>query len=128
MVAKGIIVPNTELSDWVVSLVITQKANGKLRLCVDHKKLNRHISHPTHLTRTPRGAVAEIYGVAKFFTSFAADQCPAFTAAPALLPPVRSYDFWFLARFHFMYDVKPLFLCFCLTTSVGLLCRVEMPL
>lgn len=33
---KGIIVPLTEASDWAASLVVTRKADGSLRLCVNH--------------------------------------------------------------------------------------------
>jgi hypothetical protein len=69
-VAKGIITPVTEASEWAAPLVVTRKADGSLRLCIDHTKLNRHVRRPTHPTRTPRDAVAEIAGDAKFFTSF----------------------------------------------------------
>ena len=36
MESKGIIVPGTEPSDWASPLVVTRKADGRLRLCVDH--------------------------------------------------------------------------------------------
>jgi hypothetical protein len=68
--AKGIIVPVTEASDWAAPLVVTRKADNSLRLVVDHTRLNRHVRRPTHPTRTPRDAVAEISGDARFFTTF----------------------------------------------------------
>jgi hypothetical protein len=66
-VEKGIIIPMTEASDWAAPLVITCKSDGSLRICLDHTKLNRHVRWPTHPTRTPRDAVAEISGDATYF-------------------------------------------------------------
>ncbi|KZS02059.1 Uncharacterized protein APZ42_001050, partial [Daphnia magna] len=66
-VGKGIMIPVTEASEWAAPLVVTRKADGSLRLCVDHTKLNRHVRRPTHPTRTPRDAVAEITGDERFF-------------------------------------------------------------
>jgi hypothetical protein len=60
----------TEASDWAAPLVITRKSDGSLRICVDHTKLNRHVQRPTHPTRTPRDAVAEISGDATYFSTF----------------------------------------------------------
>ncbi|XP_046451265.1 uncharacterized protein LOC124199484 [Daphnia pulex] len=60
----------TEASDWAAPLVITRKSDGSLRICVDHTKLNRHVRRPTHPTRTPRDAVAEISGDATYFSTF----------------------------------------------------------
>ncbi|KZS03352.1 Uncharacterized protein APZ42_033934 [Daphnia magna] len=62
MEAAGIIAPVTEVTDWSAPLVVLRKPNVKLRICVDHTRLNRHVAHPTHPTHTPRDAVAEIDG------------------------------------------------------------------
>jgi hypothetical protein len=42
----------------------------KIRLCVDHTRLNKFILRPTHPTRTPRDAVAEIDSECRFYTIF----------------------------------------------------------
>ncbi len=69
-VAKAFIIPVTEASDRATLLVVARKVDNSLRLCVDPTRLNRHVRRPTHPTRTPRDAVAEISGDAKFFTTF----------------------------------------------------------
>jgi hypothetical protein len=69
-VEKKIICPVTEPSDWAAPLVVTRKSDGSLRICVDHTRLNRFVRRPTHPTRAPRDAVAEITGDAKFFSTF----------------------------------------------------------
>ena len=66
----GIIIPVTEPTDWAAPLVVIRGPNGKIRLCVDHTKLNQFVMRPTHPTRTPRDAVAEIDDDASFFSSF----------------------------------------------------------
>ena len=43
MVKQGIIVPVDEPTDWVNSLVIREKPNGSLRICLDPKDLNKAI-------------------------------------------------------------------------------------
>lgn len=43
---------------------------GKLRVCVDHTKLNRYVRRPTHLVRTPRDAVSEIDSDTVYFSCF----------------------------------------------------------
>ena len=40
MVKQGIIVPVDEPTDWVNSLVVREKPNGSLRICLDPKDLN----------------------------------------------------------------------------------------
>jgi hypothetical protein len=69
-VAKCILIPVTEASDWALPLVVARKADNSLRLFVDHTRLNRHVRRPTHPTRTPRDAVTQISGDATFFTTF----------------------------------------------------------
>jgi hypothetical protein len=66
----GVITPVTEPSDWAAPLVVIRGPNGKIRICVDHTRLNKFVMRPTHPTRTPRDAVAEIDDDATFFSSF----------------------------------------------------------
>ena len=40
---EGIIVPVVEPIDWVNSLVVREKPNGSLRICLDPKDLNKAI-------------------------------------------------------------------------------------
>ena len=70
-VAKGIIVPVTDASEWAAPLVVIQDAkSGKIRLCVDHTRLNKFVLRPNHPTRTPRDAVVEVDSECQFYTSF----------------------------------------------------------
>ena len=50
----------TEPTDWVNSLVIAEKPNGKLRLCLDPKDLNEAIKRPHYSTKTLEEALAEM--------------------------------------------------------------------
>ena len=51
MEREGIIGKVTQPTDWVNSLIIREKPNGKFRLCLDQKDLNEEIKrdhYPTH--------------------------------------------------------------------------------
>lgn len=52
MVRKGIITPVDEATDFVSPLVVVQKSNGKIRVCVDFTKLNKFVSHLGKLCQT----------------------------------------------------------------------------
>ena len=61
----------SELTEWVNLLVIVEKPNGKLRICVDFKHLNQtvrcqHCKHPTSKERFSKTHNA------KFFTKLVA--------------------------------------------------------
>ena len=43
MEQKGVIKKMTEPTDWVSSTVISRRKNGKLRVCLDQKDLNKAI-------------------------------------------------------------------------------------
>ena len=43
MQTQGIIVPVDEPTDWINSLVVREKPNGSLRICLDPKDLNKRI-------------------------------------------------------------------------------------
>jgi hypothetical protein len=70
LVDKKIIIPVTEPSDWAAQLVVMCKPDSSIRVCMDLTKLNHHVQRPNHPTRTPRDAVAEIDGQARFFSTF----------------------------------------------------------
>ena len=53
MVKLGIIKPVHEPTDWVNSLVVVEKPNGKLRICLDPKDLKKAIKrHHFHVPTT----------------------------------------------------------------------------
>jgi hypothetical protein len=70
LVKKKVIVPVSEPSEWAAPLVVIRGPGGKLRICIDHTRLNKFVQRPTHPTRTPYDAVAEIDSEIRFFTSF----------------------------------------------------------
>ena len=52
MVWQGIIVKQTELTPWVSSLMYPKKPNGKLRICLNPKDLNKAIIRENHKAPT----------------------------------------------------------------------------
>ena len=52
MVQQGIIIKQTEATPWISSLTYPKKANGKLRICLDPKDLNKAIIHENHKAPT----------------------------------------------------------------------------
>lgn len=92
LVKKKVIVPVSEPSEWAAPLVVIHSASGKLRLCVDHTRLNKFVQRPTHPTRTPRDAVAEIDIECRFFISFDAVN-GYYQTPPSPLQPA-SYDIY----------------------------------
>jgi hypothetical protein len=70
LVAKKVIEPVSDASEWAAPLVVIRNAKtGKLRLCVDQTRLNKFVMRQIHPTRTPRDAVAEVDSECRFFTS-----------------------------------------------------------
>ena len=66
MERQGIIARVTRPTDWVKSLVIREKENGRLRLCLDPKDLNKAIKrehHPIPISEpiTPKLAGAKLF-------------------------------------------------------------------
>ena len=57
----------TEPSDWVNSLVVVEKPNGQLRICLDPRHLNRAIKRQHLQLPTAEEIIAKMSG-AKFFT------------------------------------------------------------
>ena len=67
MESMDVIEKVTQPTDWVNSLVIAEKPNKKLRLCLDPKDLNEAIKRPHYNTRTLEEALAEMPD-AKYFS------------------------------------------------------------
>ena len=57
----------TEPTDWVSSMVVVEKANGSLRICLDPKDLNKAIKREYYHMPTAEDIFGEMKG-AKFFT------------------------------------------------------------
>ena len=69
MESKGIIVKlkEGEPSAWMNSLVYHRKSNGKLRICLDPKDLNKAIRREHHVIPTSEEILPKLTG-AKFFS------------------------------------------------------------
>ena len=66
MVWQGIITKQTEPTPWVNSLTYPKKANGKLRICLDPKDLNKAIIHENHKAPTLEEIAHVLTGATKF--------------------------------------------------------------
>ena len=62
MVNLKIIVPVTEPTDWVSSIVIAEKPNGSLRICLDPKDLNKAIKRHHFKLPTTEEVLAKMSG------------------------------------------------------------------
>ena len=67
MCKLGVVKPVHEPTDWVSSLVAVEKPNGKLRVCLDPRDLNKAIKRHHFKLPTAEELFAEMAG-AKFFT------------------------------------------------------------
>ena len=67
MVDLNIITPVTEPTDWVNSLVVVEKPNGSLRICLDPRDLNQAIKHQHYKLPTTEDILSQMAG-ANFFT------------------------------------------------------------
>ena len=66
MVWQRIITKQTEPTPWVSSLTYPKKANGKLRICLDPKDLNKTIIHENHRAPTLEEIAHVLMGATKF--------------------------------------------------------------
>ena len=57
----------TEPTDWVNSLVVVEKPNGKLRICLDPRNLNKAVRRPHYTMPTLDDAVSKMAG-ARYFS------------------------------------------------------------
>jgi len=62
MVKSGTIVKRDEPTDWVSSLLLVEKPNGKLRLCLDPTDLNRAIKREHYVIPTSEDVIAKLHG------------------------------------------------------------------
>ena len=67
MEKSGVIAKVTRPTDWVNSLVVVEKPNKKLRICLDPKDLNNAVKRPHYAMPTLEDTLARIPG-AKFFS------------------------------------------------------------
>ena len=67
MEETGIITKVTEPTDWVNSLVVVEKPNRKLHICLDPKDLNAAIKRPHYPMPTLEDALSKMTD-AKFFS------------------------------------------------------------
>ena len=66
-VQQDILVPVTEPTPWISSMVVVPKKDGKLHLCLDPKDLNLAIQHEHYPLPTIEEIASCLYG-AKLFT------------------------------------------------------------
>ena len=67
MLKEGVILPVEKETDWCSPLVPVLKPNGKVRPCVDFKKLNKAIKRPRFILPTPEAIYSQLRG-SKIFT------------------------------------------------------------
>ncbi|XP_032791650.1 uncharacterized protein K02A2.6-like [Daphnia magna] len=73
MVDDGIIIPVSEPTDWVSRMLVVSKADGDVRIVLDHSNLNKAVLRPHFSVPTVEQLFAKI-GKAKFFCSLDAAQ------------------------------------------------------
>ena len=66
MVQQRIITKQAEATPWVSSLMYPKKANGKLRICLDPKDLNKAIIHENHKAPTLKEIAHVLMGATRF--------------------------------------------------------------
>ena len=49
LVKTGILIPVDVPTDWISSMVVVKKSNGKIRLCIDPKPLNQALKRNHYL-------------------------------------------------------------------------------
>ena len=64
----GAITKVTEPTEWVNSIVITEKKNGKVRVCLDPRDLNKAIKQEHYLMKTVEEIAAQLHGATIFST------------------------------------------------------------
>ena len=67
MLADGIIVPVEEPTDWVNSLVVREKPNGSLRVCLDPRDLNKAIKREHYPVPTVEIVTTKLHGSTLLF-------------------------------------------------------------
>ena len=62
MVENGVLIKRDEPTDWVSSLVVVQKSNGQLRICLDPRDLNRAIKREHFVIPTFADIAPKLHG------------------------------------------------------------------
>src|SRR6267154_5236028 len=60
MIEQGIIEPVKDPSDWISALLVLVKPNGKLRICIDPKPLNKALKRNHYLMPTIEDVLPEL--------------------------------------------------------------------
>ena len=68
MEENGVIAKVKEPTDWVSSLVVVEKKNGKLRICIDPKNLNDNLKRAHYPLPTFEEIVPDLGGAMVFST------------------------------------------------------------
>lgn len=67
---RGVIRPISTPTDWVHPMTCVRKPNGKLRLRVDLRGLNKYVDRPLHPIRPPREVIAVVPPTSRYFSTF----------------------------------------------------------
>ena len=62
MVDNGVLIKRDEPTDWVSSLVVVQKSNGELRICLDPRDLNQAIKREHFVIPTFSDIASKLHG------------------------------------------------------------------
>ena len=68
MEANGIIAPVTEASSWVSALLVITKPDGRIRLCIDPKPLNKALKRARYRMPTIEDVLPQLAGAKVFST------------------------------------------------------------
>ena len=63
-------VPDDEITEWCSPGFFVPKSNGKVRLVVDYRQINKFIERPVHPFPSPRDIVKSIKSTSKWFLKF----------------------------------------------------------
>ena len=69
MESNGIIKPVNEPTAWVNSMVVNVKRNGKLRICIDPRDLNKTLLREHYQLPAQQEITSRLVG-AKYFSTF----------------------------------------------------------
>ena len=111
MISLGIILPVTEPTEWVNSVVIVEKPNSTLHLCLDPRNLNQAIKRQHNKLPTAEEDVANMHNAKVFIKHDASNgfwKCPVDEESSGLLifnTPFGRYRFTCLP-FGFTVPVK----------------------
>ena len=76
MVQLGVISPVEEPTEWCAGMVVAQKANGSVRICVDLSRLNESVCRERHQLPVVEQVLAQLTGAKLFSTNSGFWQIP----------------------------------------------------